>query len=42
MHNIEALFAVMNINIVLSSSLLQVVFHRQHLRFIAVTSLVIK
>jgi len=30
MHDIEALFAVMNLNIVLSSSLLQVVFHRQH------------
>jgi len=32
----------MNLNTVLFPSLLQVVFHRQHLTFIAVTSLMIK
>jgi len=41
-YGIESLFAVMYFNIVLTPSPLQVVFHIQHIRFIAVTSLGIK
>jgi len=38
----DALIAVMNFNIVLSPSLLQLVFHKQRLRFIALISLINK